>query len=122
MTKHDKYFELAKRLSLKSDHYQFKIGSVLVKKNRIISTGFNSLKTHPRSPHKYKSVHSEFMCVLGISAYDLAGATIYVYRETKDGNKAMAKPCKYCDRMLEQCGVKTVYYTVKEGIDSYEYY
>lgn len=122
MSKHDKYFELAKRLSLKSDHYQYKIGSVLVKKNKIIGTGFNRLKTHPKSPHKYKSIHSEFMSVLGVSASDLSGATIYIYRETKDGIRALAKPCKYCNNMLDQCGVKTVYYTVKDGYDSYDYY
>jgi len=121
-SKHDKYFELAKRISTKSDHPKHHIGCVLVKKNKIISTGWNLMKTHPLSPRKFKSVHSEFYTILGVPVSDLKGAIMYLYRENRQGEYALAKPCKYCDRMLEDCGIKAVYYTTNGGIDCYEYY
>jgi deoxycytidylate deaminase len=122
MDKHNRYFQLAKRLSCKSDHHQHKLGCVIVKGNSVISTGYNQIKTHPLSPHAWKMVHAEFSAVLGISASDLKGSTVYVYRETKSGELALAKPCIYCHKMLENCDIKTVYYTIKGGIESFNFY
>ena len=120
--KHDKYFDLAKRLSLKSDHCRYCIGCVIVKKSKVVGVGYNQLKTHPKSPHDYNTIHAEFSAILGVPVADLKGATVYVYRENKKGELALAKPCKHCQKMLEGCGVKTVYYTVDKGIDYYEIY
>lgn len=121
-SKHNKYFELARRLSLKSDHYQYHLGCVLVKKSKVISVGWNMLKTHPKSPHKWNMIHAEFHAILGVPAADLRGSTIYIYRENKKGEPALAKPCKSCYKMLEDCDIKTVYHTINGSVTSYDYY
>lgn len=109
--KHRKFFELAKKLSQKSD-YHHKIGAVIVRKNKVIGLGFNKpKKTHPQSPNAFKTTHAEFDALWSCSKQDLKGAIIYVYREHKNGCVASAKPCKDCDTLLKYSGIKRVYYT-----------
>ena len=40
---------------------------------------------------------------------------IYVYRETKGGRKALAKPCAACTKALRDLGIKKVCYTTNDG-------
>jgi dCMP deaminase len=107
-----KFFKLAQRLSLNSSHHTHKIGAVISKKNRIISLGFNQLKTSPNSPHPFKTLHAEVDALLGNSYQDLKGCVIYVYRETKDGLPANSKPCPTCEFALKRAGIKKVYYSL----------
>lgn len=106
-----RYFELAKRLTTFSDHHQHSIGSVIVKKNKVISVGYNSIKTHTRSPHAFKSTHSEFKACWGVAPEELKGASIYIYRQLKDGSLGLARPCPSCYSFLKSVGIKTIYYT-----------
>jgi len=113
---------LAKRLSEKSDHPKFKLGCVIFKKNNVVSVGFNKMKTHPRSPHHWKMIHAEFHALLGVSPSDLLGSSVFVYRENhKSGNVGLAKPCKVCEKMLHDVGIKEVYYTTSTGIERESY-
>lgn len=118
----NKYFELAKRLSKKSDHYQYKMGCVIVKGKRVVGVGYNQLKSHPKSPHEWKTIHAEFHATLGTDLAELRGSTVYVYREKKNGDLANAMPCRSCRRMLESLGVKEVFYTIDAGTDGYCFY
>lgn len=112
--KHKRFFYLAQKLSYKSE-YHHKIGAIVVKKNKIISVGFNKPhKTNPNSPNKYKNIHAEFDAIWS-SEEDLKGASIYVFREHKNGQLASAKPCKDCQKLIEYSGIRRVYYT-DEGI------
>ena len=106
-----RFFELARRLSKHSDHYQHKLGCVIVRKNKILSVGFNKLSTHPKSPHAYHSLHAEISALIGLSYEDLRYCVAYVYRETKDGKTALARPCPSCERALKLAGIRGVYYT-----------
>ena len=112
-----RYFDLAKKLSNKSTHHQHKIGAVIVKKNRVISVGFNKLKTSPRSNHPWKSIHSELDAILDVPRKDLKGSSIYVYREKRDGSLAMARPCEFCLQLIKEVGIDKLYYT---GYNSYK--
>ena len=112
-----KYFDLAQKLSLKSTHPKHKLGCVVVKKNEVIGLGFNKFKTHPKSKHPFQMIHAELDATLGINREVLSGAEVYVYRETKDGAQAIAKPCPYCEAALREVGVKKVYYTTDYGYD-----
>jgi deoxycytidylate deaminase len=106
-----KFFKLAKVLSEKSS-YCHKLGAVVVKKNKVIGTGYNKPnKTHPKSNNSFKTVHAELDAILKVNAEELNGATIYVYRETKDGLPANAKCCKYCRELLKMVGIKKICYT-----------
>lgn len=105
-----KFFTLAKKISQKSDH-RHQIGGVLVKKSKIISIGFNKMRTHTKSSNPYKSIHCEFDVILGCSKEDLKGSTLYIYREHKNGRAANCKPCQYCATLIKESGIKNVYYT-----------
>lgn len=106
-----KFFELAKKMSLKSNHHQHRIGGVVVNKSKVISLGFNKCKTHPKSNQPFKNIHCELDCILGVDKKLLKGASIYLYRETKEGMPAISKPCKWCEALLRESEIKTVFYT-----------
>lgn len=107
--KHDRFMALAKKASERSDHHSHKIGCVIVRGSKVLGTGFNVIKTHPKSPHEFSSVHAEFMSVL--NAGNVSGATAYVFRQTKDGTPSISRPCKDCWKYLLECGVKKVVYS-----------
>jgi len=106
-----KYFELAKKLSKKSDHHSYHLGAVIVKKNRILNVGFNRNRTHPKSPHKYKYLHAEIDAIIGLDFEKLKGSTIYVFRENKQGGLALARPCSSCMTAIKTSGIKNLCYT-----------
>jgi len=115
-----KYFDLAKKLSKKSNHHTHKLGCVVFKGNSVVAMGFNKIKTHPKSPHAYNMLHAEIDALIGADPADLKDAEAIIYRENKSsGNVGLAKPCKVCAKILEDVEVKRVYYTTSEG---YEYY
>lgn len=105
-----KFFKLAKLMSNKSTS-TYKVGAVIVQKNRVIGLGFNNMtKTHTRSTHPFKSIHAELSAILNSRQEDLSNCEIYVYRENKDG-LAKARPCKYCLQLIQQVGIDKIYYT-----------
>ena len=110
MNKQEKFLHLAKRASKRSEHHSHKIGCVITKRNRVIGTGFNMLRTHTKSPHSYKSIHAEFAAVIN-AGYDVKGATAYVFRQQKNGAWAMSRPCEYCWKFLVGYGIKEVVYS-----------
>lgn len=118
--KQERFLTLAKQMSKRSDHHTHKMGCVIVKGNKVLGSGFNALRTHPKSPHVYKSVHAEFMAALGAGTNRLSGATAYVFRQQKNGTWAMAKPCKYCWQFLMRCGIKEVVYSFEGSFRSEE--
>lgn len=116
-----KHYLLAQKLASKSDHHTYKLGCVIFRNNNVIGVGFNKIKTHPKSPHKWKMIHAEFDALIGVQASDLRGSSVIVYRESKAGNIGLAKPCKSCEGLLFQVGIEKVYYTTDNGISCYEF-
>lgn len=115
--KDKKFFELAKKISKKSNHHRYKLGCVIVKNRTILKTGFNQMKSHPKAYNYWKQIHAEFHAIMGLLPSDLRGATAYVYRELRDGSPAMAKPCPHCQQMFCDCNIRKVYYTTDGGFD-----
>lgn len=128
------FFKAAKSCAELSDYIgasDVKIGAVAVFRRTIIARGHNQNKTHPlqeryniyryntRGNHYYPSkMHAEIELISKIRYLDInfSEVEIYVYRETKDGKKALAKPCLACETALRELGIKRVYYT---GNNSY---
>ncbi|MCX9024642.1 MAG: deaminase [Candidatus Methanoperedens sp.] len=108
--KQQRFLALARQISKKSDHPKYKMGCVIVKGKKVLGVGFNTCKTHTKSPHKYKSMHAEFMAAIN-AEFDIAGSTAYIFRQQKDGTWAMAKPCGHCWAFLMSNGVKKVVYS-----------
>lgn len=106
-----KFFDIAKKMAKKSDHPDYKIGGCIVNRSKVISLGFNRYKTSPRSNHPFNHIHCELDCILGVDENILRGCSIYLYRETKNGDIAKSKPCVWCNKLLKSVGISVVYYT-----------
>lgn len=120
----------AKAESLLSDFDRYHLGAVLYYKGKMVSQGHNSKKTSPiqKALNKqrgfdpdecgsYNPIHAEVSC-LGKAKdanIDFNRAVVFVYREHKNGEKAMARPCKGCMKALKDFGVKTICYTTESG-------
>jgi len=121
------YFKIANEISRLSD-YRVQIGCVIVNQHKIISSGHNSnSKCHPiqrrLDEKEFKcccegKLHAESDAIIYCmrNHIDLNNATLYVYREHKDGSKAMARPCSRCMRLIKQNGIRKIKYTTNDGI------
>ena len=101
--------------SVNSDHRQHKMGAAVFYKNQFLAAGFNSLKTHPFThyyDHAYTR-HAELHAVAKakVKKFDLTNTSIYIFRQTKDGDIAMARPCQMCLDYLIMEGIKKVFFT-----------
>lgn len=95
-----------------------RLGAVVIKNGKIISTGHNqkryvkSLKKTWRS--RKDSVCAERMALL--KCLDKArGAVLYVGRVNNENDFLLAKPCETCMRMIKDLGIKRVFYTDYNG-------
>ena len=116
-----KFFDLAKKVSKLSNHKHHKIGSVIVRGGKVISVGTNNIKTHPKSPHPFFSLHAEMAAIL-LAKQDLKGCDLYVFREIKNGALALSRPCQYCMELITTSGIKEVHYTIAEGHETERIY
>lgn len=110
----NKFFQLARSISKHSDHPAHQLGAVIVKGNKIISLGYNKNKTHTKSNHAWKRLHAEISAIIKCRE-DLTGTTIYVYRETKNGDLGMARPCSSCLSAIQEAGIKRICYSTDNG-------
>jgi deoxycytidylate deaminase len=99
--------------------HRFRVGAVVYRNSQHWSSGYNQAsKTHPRSPHPFRSIHAEFDAVLNmVSSNDswwndeLSDCSIYVHRLKRNGESGLAKPCQWCQKMLDMVGIKEIYYS-----------
>lgn len=107
-------FKLAKNVSTHSD-YKIKMGAVLVKKSHPISVGFNKIKYNRIFSHPEKmTIHAEMSAIQSSGKENIKGSSMFIYRENRKGNLAMARPCENCMEKLRQYGIKKIYYTTNE--------
>ena len=126
----NRYFEVAKQVSKLSDFQnkrKINIGAILVYKKRIISIGFNSLKTNPVQdklnsyrdfyPKPFPTIHAEVNCILHCKEkINWNKAKLFIYREHgKTFNPILAAPCEACRYLLKEKGIKDIYYTINNG-------
>lgn len=124
-----KYFEHAKHIAMLSDSSNIHIGYVAVLGNRIVSTGYNTPKTHPLQAHYNRfrdfngeamynhTLHAEIACILPLRHADInwSKVKLYGYRIRGDIGKGIARPCKACMAALRSLGIQDVYYTTDGG-------
>lgn len=128
MNKRDlKYFNVAKSVSKTSNFPRIHIGAIIVYKNEIISVGTNSRKTHPiqkiynenRNFDDQESanhfVHAEMSALIKVKHHELKNMVIYIYRENKNGDLAMCRPCPACMKYIKENNIKKIYYTTEYG-------
>jgi deoxycytidylate deaminase len=118
LTRYVKFARIAFRLALESDtdikHH--KLCALVVNRNRVISVGYNSRKTHPAARNtKMSMIHAEQDAILRASDVDLMGADIYVARARRSGLPGLAKPCPVCDEFIRRKGIRRVIYTTNSS-------
>lgn len=126
-----RYFDKAKEASRLSDFPRYHLGAIAVYKNDILALGNNCCKTSPVQKHYNKerhyqteaafkntnTLHAEVNCLNKIKMLDIdfSKVSLFVYREHKNGKKAMARPCPACSKMIKDLGIKSIYYTTDNG-------
>ena len=101
-----------------------KIGCVIVYKGSILAKGCNSDKTHPAQSHynkwRYKDpgnsylppkIHSEIAAMQKIRYLDIdfSRVHLYVYRQLKNGERALARPCPSCMAAIKAMGIRNIH-------------
>ena len=100
-----------------------------VYKNKIISTGYNSDKTHPvqRKYNKLRfnvnegyspdRLHAEIHALISIANMDIdwSKVSIFIYRKMKSREFGMARPCPSCMAYIKHLGIRTIVYTTDSG-------
>ena len=124
--KDERFISIAREVSNLSDYKKVKIGAVIVLKREIISVGYNKHKSHPIMKvfnKKYRgfntkesNIHAEMQALVKCKHINIKGATIYIYRELKDGSLGNCFPCPACQRRIITAGIKRIVYTDYDGI------
>lgn len=120
---HRSYFKAAKAVSELSEFKQHHIGAVVVYGHKIISSGCNSNKTNPKqkrlNAHRFEAdtpatIHAELSALLpliGRKDINFSDVSLYIYREHKSGELALARPCASCMALIKSLGIRSIYFT-----------
>lgn len=92
----------------------------LLDKNRIVSVGWNSLKTHPRAKklgYRFDATHSELACLVRYKGEieDLKWLTICNTRINSLNQIGFSKPCPQCLPWILLMNFKSIWYTDFHG-------
>ena len=121
MCKEQRALKIAAKVAEQSGYGRFRHGAVLVKGGSVLNGSANSdnhtsfgqrFRTRPgRATH-----HAETSCVLGVNRAATTGATVYVARVNRQGEWRMSKPCSMCHAVMQERGVRKVFYTVDDEV------
>jgi len=90
------------------------------KRGRVISIGYNSyVKTHPMQAFYAKKtgnesrvfLHAEMDAIIKAGSRIQQAYKISIFRYTRDGKPACAKPCAVCQEALKHTPIKIVEHT-----------
>lgn len=127
-------FKVAREWSMKANYTgggKPRLGCIIVYKNTVLAGGFNSDKTNPTQEkfnrYRYKAsgnnylpakTHAELAALQKIKYLDIdfSRVHIYIYRETRDGKLALAKPCAACMAAIRSMGIKYIHYTTEDSL------
>ena len=130
ISKEEYYLNIAREVALKSTCFRAQIGTIIVKDDQIIATGYigaprktkdwfehdNCLRTEMKLPHgqRYeicRSVHSEQNAIINAAraGVDLLGGDMYSYGMDPAAKKPFdLSPCFICKKMIINAGIERV--------------
>ena len=130
----ERYFKFAREASMKatytgSHRFSPMIGAIAIYKGTIVATAWNTNKTSPLQAHynvyRFRAntpdkAHAEASLIQKLrwkfgDSIDWNKVHIYLYREYKNGNLAPSRPCPSCLAMIQELGIKKIYYTTEAG-------
>jgi deoxycytidylate deaminase len=101
----------------KSSFKAHRLGAVIVKGKRILSTGYNEIR-YSKTIGK-NTLHAEAAAIRKLldrrALDDLVGSDLYVLRFTHAGRIGMARPCSQCMELIRSVGIHRVYFTQDDG-------
>lgn len=128
MCKEVKFLNSARKIASLSADKKRKMGCIVVYKNKIIASGINSDKTHPKqklynterfpedSPAK---LHAEIAALAPLfnsfNHINWSKVTLYIYRIKNNKPCGLAKPCPACIKLIKDIGIKKICYTTEDG-------
>lgn len=139
ISKDEYYINIAKEAAARSTCFRARHGSVIVRDDQIISTGYvgaprktkdcfernNCLRKELNIPsgHRYelcRSVHAEQNAIINAAraGVSLFGSKMYLYSIKLDDNKEIpidAYPCFICKKMIVNAGITDVVSMQKDG-------
>jgi deoxycytidylate deaminase len=92
--------------------------AVIFQRNKILSIGQNSFKTHPiakKFGHRNYATHAELSSIIRHGLDDCSGLSLAVLRIGRNNKLTMSKPCLCCQNVIKSVGLSKVYYTNKNG-------
>jgi deoxycytidylate deaminase len=118
---------LRRALKLLNNHPEkdldYRHAAVLAKGGRILSSGFNSKKTHPHAParHGAKTIHAEIAALLPLGVIrrrpgtleDVEDFTLYIARTGKTSAPLLSRPCEICWDEIRRLGILRIVYTIE---------
>lgn len=108
-----------KSIRTQACHDQHRLSAIILRKGILISSGFNNqTKTHPaiKKYNEHQTIHAEFSACMKVKNKKLLnGATMIIYRESADGEPALARPCSSCYSFLKNMGIKNITYSTPLG-------
>ena len=127
------YLYIAKSVAKRSSCLRRQYGAVIVKNNRIISTGYNGAARgvtecckegkciraelgikHGERYELCKSVHAEANAIIQGTASEMEGATLYL-AGLENSKVIKAVPCMMCRRMILNARIDKVISTIGKG-------
>lgn len=122
---HFKFFYSAYLKALESPgtggktHSNFRLGASIVSKKILLTSGYNSYKTHPKllAFYKFPFSHAESSAILSLGTDNCRNTNLYVVRIKKNKDLGLAKPCKDCMKFISFAGIKIVYYSTENGYE-----
>lgn len=111
------FLNIAEQISKLSICKRKQVGSIIVKNNIIISSGYNKNITNnclcedEFGNTLWSTFHSEFISIMECSKENLIGTTMYI----------TLSPCKECAKLILQSGIKRIVmlnkHSCQEGIE-----
>ena len=102
----------------KIHHQNWRLVAMVVNKKKPISIATNNPnKSHPDITlyDCHRMAHAEPLAIQRARKNNISGADLYIWRWGHDERWRLAKPCKLCMRVIENSGIKRVFYTTNEG-------
>lgn len=131
---HRAYFKAAKSMSELSDFPRVKVGCVAVMGHNIIASGYNRKRTDPlqKEYNKYRfqadtmhTLHAEAMCIKNLlkrKDVSYRDVTLYISRYDVNGKPMLSKPCRSCQRLIKDIGIRKCFYTNYGGYTYEEFF
>ena len=113
-------FRMAAKAASKSTFSQHRLGAVIAKGGRILSTGFNEIRYDKYLDKSTR--HAEEAAIIRVlrngNCHSLVGSDLFVTRFTPAGSIRLSKPCSRCLHLIRSVGIRRVYYSTDSGTES----